>query len=180
MRACTHLSMHARGGMQVAELAKGAGAMKTAEVAVSGGFHTPLMQPARDALVKVAAALNSMTILQLAAHEDKLHLCDGNCLQLFHARQYLACSHVSAMTAPALYLSGIMTSCDTYVLHPSAVLSIRQHARVPNRCWPAWRCVSRACRSTPMSLARPSAPRPTSPACWRGSWWSLCAGRAPS
>ncbi len=38
---------------QVAELAKGAGAMKTAEVAVSGGFHTPLMQPAREALIKV-------------------------------------------------------------------------------------------------------------------------------
>ena len=39
--------------MQVAKLATEAGAMKAAPLAVSGAFHTPLMQPAREALVEV-------------------------------------------------------------------------------------------------------------------------------
>ncbi len=39
--------------MQVAKLAVEAGAMKAAPLAVSGAFHTPLMQPAREALVEV-------------------------------------------------------------------------------------------------------------------------------
>ena len=39
--------------LQVAKLAVEAGAMKAAPLAVSGAFHTPLMQPAREALVEV-------------------------------------------------------------------------------------------------------------------------------
>ncbi len=38
---------------QVAKLATAAGAMKAVQLAVSGAFHTPLMQPAREALVEV-------------------------------------------------------------------------------------------------------------------------------
>ena len=38
---------------QVMRLATAAGAIKVAMLAVSGAFHTPLMQPAREALVKV-------------------------------------------------------------------------------------------------------------------------------
>ena len=37
----------------VQEAAVKKGAIKAARLAVSGAFHTPLMQPARDALVKV-------------------------------------------------------------------------------------------------------------------------------
>ena len=37
----------------VQEAAVKKGALKAARLAVSGAFHTPLMQPARDALVKV-------------------------------------------------------------------------------------------------------------------------------
>lgn len=39
---------------EVQALATAAGAIKCAPLAVSGAFHTPLMQPARDNLVKVA------------------------------------------------------------------------------------------------------------------------------
>lgn len=39
--------------LQVMRLAAAAGAIKVAMLAVSGAFHTPLMQPARDALVQV-------------------------------------------------------------------------------------------------------------------------------
>lgn len=42
----------------MAALAKAAGAMKTQELPVSGGFHTPLMQPAREALISVSSSLN--------------------------------------------------------------------------------------------------------------------------
>ena len=38
---------------QVAKLATAAGAMKAVPLAVSGAFHTALMQPAREALVEV-------------------------------------------------------------------------------------------------------------------------------
>lgn len=37
----------------VQEAAVKKGALKATRLAVSGAFHTPLMQPARDALVKV-------------------------------------------------------------------------------------------------------------------------------
>lgn len=40
----------------VQEAAVKKGALKAARLAVSGAFHTPLMQPARDALVKVTIA----------------------------------------------------------------------------------------------------------------------------
>ena len=41
----------------VEELAKGKGALKTIFLAVSGAFHTPLMEPARQALVKALASI---------------------------------------------------------------------------------------------------------------------------
>ena len=43
--------------LQVAKLATEAGAMKATALAVSGAFHTRLMQPAREALVEVRARL---------------------------------------------------------------------------------------------------------------------------
>ena len=41
---------------QVQKLAMAAGAMKCTMLAVNGAFHTPLMQPARDALIQVCGA----------------------------------------------------------------------------------------------------------------------------
>ncbi len=38
--------------VQVQSLAMAAGAMKAVPLAVSGAFHTPLMQPAREALIQ--------------------------------------------------------------------------------------------------------------------------------
>ena len=46
------MKQHAR-MVQVAKLATAAGAMKAVPLAVSGAFHTSLMQPAREALVEV-------------------------------------------------------------------------------------------------------------------------------
>jgi acyl transferase domain-containing protein len=46
------VKQHAR-MVQVAKLATAAGAMKAVPLAVSGAFHTSLMQPAREALVEV-------------------------------------------------------------------------------------------------------------------------------
>ena len=48
-------------------LAAAAGAIKVAMLAVSGAFHTSLMQPARDALVQVCSccALQLMQLMQL-------------------------------------------------------------------------------------------------------------------
>ena len=46
------MEQHAR-MVQVAKLATAAGAMKAVPLAVSGAFHTSLMQPAREALVEV-------------------------------------------------------------------------------------------------------------------------------
>lgn len=48
---------------QVATLATAAGAMKALPLAVSGAFHTPLMQPAREALIEVIS-------IPLALHSD--------------------------------------------------------------------------------------------------------------
>ncbi len=55
--------------VQVAKLAIAAGAMKAVPLAVSGAFHTPLMQPAREALVEVSFALHpSPELTQLTCH----------------------------------------------------------------------------------------------------------------
>lgn len=45
---------------QVQKLATAAGAMKCTMLAVSGAFHTPLMQPAREALVQVQRPSNKI------------------------------------------------------------------------------------------------------------------------
>lgn len=46
------MEQHAR-MVQVTKLATAAGAIKAVPLAVSGAFHTSLMQPAREALVEV-------------------------------------------------------------------------------------------------------------------------------
>ena len=128
-------------GTQVAELAKGAGAMKTAEVAVSGGFHTPLMQPARNALVKVSAALGSAscdaTQVPIGAWccRPAVPVCGKS----------LAEGHSLATTAPGLgaygwsaltsqhfidrmYISACLLPCMSNTEHVHACA---------RRCWPA-------------------------------------------
>ncbi|KAL4449353.1 hypothetical protein ABPG77_006997 [Micractinium sp. CCAP 211/92] len=51
------VSGHKEALEEVARQATAKGALKAAHVAVSGAFHTPLMQPARDALTEVLASV---------------------------------------------------------------------------------------------------------------------------
>ncbi|ARN56383.1 ACP S-malonyltransferase [Sedimentisphaera salicampi] len=74
---------------RAAELASEMGALKTVELAVAGAFHSPLMQPAADALRE---ALNSKEIVLGKAkvisnasaeyYSSAEHVRDGLCLQL--------------------------------------------------------------------------------------------------
>jgi malonyl CoA-acyl carrier protein transacylase len=55
-----------RGGLrQVQAAAIKAGAVKAAALPVSGAFHTPLMEPARAALVKVGCPGRSVSVAAL-------------------------------------------------------------------------------------------------------------------
>lgn len=58
------MEQHAR-MVQVAKLATAAGAMKAVPLAVSGAFHTSLMQPAREALVEVMLQCNLACTTQI-------------------------------------------------------------------------------------------------------------------
>ena len=58
------MEQHAR-MVQVAKLATAAGAIKAVPLAVSGAFHTSLMQPAREALVEVVLHCTLSCISQI-------------------------------------------------------------------------------------------------------------------
>ena len=53
---------------EVQAQAIGQGAMKVTPLAVSGAFHTPLMQPAQDSLRKVVTCPAHITIITLHNH----------------------------------------------------------------------------------------------------------------
>jgi malonyl CoA-acyl carrier protein transacylase len=66
------VSGHVEALDEVQKLAAAAGALKVQRLAVSGAFHTNLMEPAKDALLQVCTRLQPTHMLQLLRKSQPL------------------------------------------------------------------------------------------------------------